>query len=166
MIRIEEILESSRVLMGLSGRSKADALREMTDRLASQGALDDSAEIHRLLMEREALMTTGVKRGFAFPHAFSPQFDKSFLTLGVVAPGGVDYESLDHQPVEFIFLLLGPPNHQTVHLRILARVSRLMGQPNMLETLRQAATAEEVIEVLDETERRLTAYPYSASGKA
>lgn len=164
MIRIEEILESSRVLMGLSGQTKSDVLRAMTDRLAGQGVLQDSAEIHRLLMEREALMTTGVKRGFAFPHAFSTQFDKSFLTLGV-APGGVDYDSLDHQPVEFIFLLLGPPNHQTVHLRILARVSRLMGQPDMLETLREATTAAEVIEVLDETERRLTAYPYSASGK-
>lgn len=164
MIRIEDILEPSRVLMGLSGRSKSDVLRAMTDRLAETGIVNDSAEIHRLLMEREALMTTGVKRGFAFPHAFSPQFDKSFLTLGVV-PGGVDYESLDHNPVEFIFLLLGPPDHQTVHLRILARVSRLMGQPDMLAMLRAAGSVEDVIEVLDDTERRLTAYPYSASGK-
>jgi mannitol/fructose-specific phosphotransferase system IIA component (Ntr-type) len=164
MIRIEDILEPSRVLMGLSGRNKAEVLRAMTDRLAEAGFVSDSAEIHRLLMEREALMTTGVKRGFAFPHAFSSQFDKSFLTLGVV-PGGVDYESLDHNPVEFIFLLLGPPDHQTVHLRILARVSRLMGQPDMLAMLRAAGSVEDVIEVLDDTERRLTAYPYSACGK-
>src|SRR5690242_19358080 len=108
MIRIDDILEPSRVLMGLSGRNKLDVLRAMTDRLAESGFVNDSGEIHRLLKEREALMTTGVKHGFAFPHAFSPQFDRSFLTLGVV-PGGVDYESLDHHPVEFIFLLLGPP---------------------------------------------------------
>jgi mannitol/fructose-specific phosphotransferase system IIA component (Ntr-type) len=164
MIRIDDILEPSRVLMGLAGGSKPEVLRAMTDRLAELGCLSDSGEIHRLLMEREGLMTTGVKRGFAFPHAFSPQFDKSFLTLGVV-PGGVEYDSLDHHPVEFIFLLLGPPDHQTVHLRILARVSRLMGQPDMLELLRGARSVEEVIEVLDDTERRLTAYPYSASGK-
>lgn len=164
MIRIEEILHPSRVLMGLGNQGKSAVLRDMTDRLAGLGAVRDSGEIHKLLLEREALMTTGVKRGFAFPHAFSPQFDKSFLTLGVV-PGGVDYESLDHNPVEFIFLLLGPPDHQTVHLRILARVSRLMGQPDMLELLRAAGSAEDVIEVLDDTERRLTAYPFSASGK-
>jgi mannitol/fructose-specific phosphotransferase system IIA component (Ntr-type) len=164
MIRIEEILQPSRVLMGLGGPDKGTVLRQMTDQLAEQGIVRDSEEIHRLLMEREALMTTGVKRGFAFPHAFSPQFDKSFLTLGVVK-GGVDYDSLDRNPVEFIFLLLGPPDHQTVHLRILARVSRLMSQPDMLQMLRDAATVEAVIEVLDDTERRLTAYPYSASGK-
>lgn len=164
MIRIEEILQPSRVLLGLHGADKDAVLREMTDRLAGQDCVRDSAEIHRLLMEREALMTTGVKRGFAFPHAFSEQFDKSFLTLGVL-PGGVDYESLDHHPVEFVFLLLGPPNHQTVHLRILARVSRLMGQPDMLELLRGASSVAEVLEVLDDTERRLTAYPYSSSSK-
>ena len=151
--------------MGLEGQNKAAVLREMTDRLVALGAIRDSEEIHRLLIEREGLMTTGVKRGFAFPHAFSPQFEKSFLTLGVV-PGGVDYESLDHHPVEYIFLLLGPPDHQTVHLRILARVSRLMGQPDMLELLRAAGSAEGVIEILDDTERRLIAYPFSnASGK-
>lgn len=165
MIRIEEILQSSRILMDLSGASKSEVLRAMTDRLAEQGFVQDSAQIHRLLMERETLMTTGVKQGFAFPHAFSTQFDKSFLTLGVVQ-GGVDYESLDNKPVEYIFLLLGPPNHQTVHLRILARVSRLMGQSDMLELLREARTVEEVMDVLIDTERRLTAYPYSTSEKA
>lgn len=162
MIRIEDILEPARVLLGLTGPTKAEVLRAMTDRLAELGVVKNSAEIHRLLMDRETLMTTGVKRGFAFPHAFSKQFDKSFLTLGVVAGGGVDYESLDGHPVEFVFLLLGPPDHQTVHLRILARVSRLMGQPDMLEALREAkGSVEEVMDVLVGTERRLAAYPYS-----
>ena len=165
MIRIEDILEPSRVLMHLSGENKSEVLRGMADRLTAAGFVKDGGEIHHLLMDREALMTTGVKRGFAFPHAFSPQFEKSFLTLGMIA-GGVDYDSLDHNPVEFIFLLLGPPDHQTVHLRILARVSRLMGQPDMLDLLRAARSVEEVIEVLGDTERRLTAYPYSTSGKS
>jgi len=165
MIRIEDILDPSCVLLGLRATEKAGVLRQMTDRLAELGRVRDGAEIHRLLMERETLMTTGVKRGFAFPHAFSDQFDQSFLTLGIL-PGGVDYDSLDHAPVEFIFLLLGPPNHQTVHLRILARVSRLMGQPDMLEQLRGAHSVEAVLEVLNDTERHLTAYPYSASLKS
>lgn len=165
MIRIEEILHPSRVLMGLGGSSKWEVLREMTDRLAEMNFIRDSEEIYRLLVERESLMTTGVKRGFAFPHAFSPQFDQSFLTLGVI-PNGVEYESLDHHPVEFIFLLLGPPNHQTVHLRILARVSRIMGQTDMLEMLRTAKTVEEVMDVLINTERRLTAYPFSTTEKS
>jgi fructose PTS system EIIBC or EIIC component len=164
MIHIEEILQPSRVLMDLRGAHKSEVLQQMIDRLGQLGMVPDGTEIHRLLMDREGLMTTGVKRGFAFPHAFSMQFDQSFLTLGVVKDG-VDYESLDRQPVKFIFLLLGPPNHQTVHLRILARVSRLMGQPDMLELLRAAHSVPEVLEVLTDTEKRLTAYPFSASEK-
>lgn len=164
MIRIEEILLPSRILLDLRPTDKGDVLRQMTDRLAQLGCVNDGAEIHHLLLDRESLMTTGVKRGFAFPHAFSAQFDRSFLTLGAIR-GGVDYDSLDHYPVEFIFLLLGPPNHQTVHLRILARVSRLMGQPDILDQLRAAQSAQEVTEVLTDTERRLIAYPYSASEK-
>ena len=157
MIRIEEILDPTSVLMDLRATSKSGLLRQMTVRLAEMGLIRDSGEIYRLLMDREKLMTTGVKPGFAFPHAFSDQFDRSFLTLGIVQ-GGVDYDSLDHRPVEFIFLLLGPPDHQTVHLRILARVSRLMGQSEMLGLLREARTEEAVMEVLVNTERHLTAY--------
>ena len=155
MIRIGEILESQHLMLDLSGASKAEVLRRMTECLAAVGSIADCDEIYRRLMERESLMTTGVKRGFAFPHAFSEQIAESFVALGRVR-GGVDYESLDGNPVEFIFLLLGPPSHQSVHLRILARISRLMGQPDILEKLHGAETPADVMELLGETERNMT----------
>lgn len=160
MILIEEMLQPARILMDLPAAGKREVLKAMTDQLESLGLIHDSAEVHKLLMEREALMTTGVKRGFAFPHAFSKQFESSFLTLGRV-PGGVAYDALDGNPVEFIFLLLGPPTHQTIHLRTLARISRLTAQPEMLELLRSATSPENLMELLIESERRLKAYPYS-----
>ena len=162
MIRIDKILDASRILTDLKSGSKPEVLRAMTDWLASQKMLKDSAAIHQLLLDRETLMTTGVKNGFAFPHCFSEEFDESFLTLGIV-PDGVDYESLDGNPVEYIFLLLGPPHHQTVHLRILARISRLMSQPDMLETLRSLKSSEEIMQLFVDTERRLTSLSYYTS---
>lgn len=158
---LEEMLQPSRILFGLPNSNKSEVLRAMTDALAAQGMIRDSGAVHQLLMERETLMTTGVKRGFAFPHTFSPEFDSSFLTLGVI-PGAVDYAALDGAPVEFIFLLLGPPIHQSVHLRTLARISRLTAQPDMLDLLRQATTPEAMMDLLAETERRMKAFAYTS----
>lgn len=163
MIQIEEILDPSRILTDLAGPGKTEVLQTMVSRLAGMGMVGQPDRVIQNLLERERLMTTGVKRGFAFPHTFSPQFDFSFLTLGVV-PGGVDYESLDGNPVEYVFLLLGPPHHQTLHLRVLARISRLTGQPQMLERLRGVQTPEAIMELLGEAEARLQPYASGATG--
>jgi PTS system nitrogen regulatory IIA component len=160
MVHIDEILDPSRVMVDVVGSAKNEVLREMIDRLAATGMISNGEQAHQRIMAREALMTTGVKHGFAFPHAFSEQFDQSFLTLGRVQ--SIDYLALDQAPVDFIFLLFGPPGHQAIHLRILARVSRLTGQPDMLDRMRQTDTADELMEVLLETERSLTAYPYKS----
>jgi mannitol/fructose-specific phosphotransferase system IIA component (Ntr-type) len=115
--------------------------------------------MHRLLMDREELMTTGVRRGFAFPHAFDPRVKESFLSLGVV-PEGLDYASLDGQPVQFIFMLLGPPGNQAVHLRILARVSRLTSQSDVFHLLSEATDPQALIEVIRDSEQQLKTSPY------
>lgn len=162
MIRISEILDASRIFMDLKGHTKQQALQEMTVRLAEQGIVHDHRAVYELLIEREQLMTTGVKRGFAFPHAFSNQFQRSFLSMGC-SRDGIEYQSLDGHPVHFVFLLLGPTHHQTIHLRILARVSRLMGQQDMYATLREAGSSEEVMSIMNSAERQLTSYHYNAS---
>ena len=154
MFRINDILQPSRIFMDLKGADKSEILKDMTDRLVAQNLLTDSEQIHRLLIERERMMTTGVKSGFAFPHVFSEQFDQTFLTLGIVRDG-VDYEALDRQVVEFVFLLLGPPGHQTVHLRILARLSRITGQGGTLVRMRSASRPEQILECLAETEQNI-----------
>jgi mannitol/fructose-specific phosphotransferase system IIA component (Ntr-type) len=163
MIQIEEILVPERILMDLAASGKAEGFERMLERLAALGRVRDAAGVRRLLVERERLMTTGVKRGFAFPHAFSDEFDESFLSIGVFREG-LAYAALDGQPVEFVFLLLGPPSHRPVHLQILARVSRLTGQPEMLEAMRGAGDAGAIMELLIDTERRVTAYPFKTAG--
>lgn len=154
MIRIEDIITPERILTGLEAADKPAVLRQMTDALERLGAIRHSEDVHRMLLERESLMTTGVKRGFAFPHAFSKQFAASFLTLGVV-PDGVPYEALDGEPVEFIFLLLGPPDNQATHLRILARISRMTSAGDLLDLLRAAPDRDTIMEVLLDAQRRL-----------
>jgi mannitol/fructose-specific phosphotransferase system IIA component (Ntr-type) len=150
---LTDILSPDRVFTDLRSMPKVELLREMTRRLAALGELKDPEACAHLLIKREELITTGVKRGFAFPHAFSPQLDRLILTVGVVAQG-TDYEALDGHPVEYVILLLGPPAHQDDHLRVLARLSRITTQPEMLDALREAAGPEAIVEMLLEADRR------------
>jgi mannitol/fructose-specific phosphotransferase system IIA component (Ntr-type) len=163
MVRIDDILDSECILTDLPSTGKSAALRTMTDHLESIGRIANSELIHQLLLEREGLMTTGVRRGFAFPHVFNRNIEHSFLSLGA-APNGIEFDSLDGEPVRFIFLLLGPPGNQSLHLPTLARVSHLTGQPEMLETLGAAATADDLLETLRDCELRLTAWRERAPG--
>lgn len=159
MIRISDILARECLFADLQPGDKSTVLRTMTDRLAALGRISDSAAIHRLLMDREELMTTGVRTGFCFPHAFSLQVEESFLTLGVVREG-MDFQSLDGQPVQFIFLLLGPPDNQAVHLRILARVSRLTGHPDMRRLMLEAGSPDALLQLIHDSEQHLKPATY------
>jgi mannitol/fructose-specific phosphotransferase system IIA component (Ntr-type) len=157
MIRLEQMLHPSRIYIDLAGPDKASVLRALTERLVQAGAIPDGAAALDLLLQREALMTTAVKPGFAFPHAFSPLFACSFLTLGVV-PAGVDFQAMDGRPVHYIFLLLGPPADHTIHLRVLARISRLTSHPDMQKILDRLSGPRELYDTLVELEHRLTVY--------
>lgn len=149
---LSQLISPQRVFLDLSPQPKADLLRTLADRLAAHGDIQDPAALTERLVARERLITTGVKKGFAFPHAFSPQTQRLFLTIARI-PGGADYESLDGDPVEVIFLLLGPESRQDVHLRVLARLSSIARQPGTLEALREAASAGDVIEFLNRNDR-------------
>lgn len=153
---LREILSADRILLDLEPAPKGELLGEMTRRLAEAGAIADAAAVLDLLVKREAMVTTGVKRGFAFPHAFTKHAAELTLTVGVIRKG-TDYESLDGEPVEFVFLLLGPPSRQDLHLRVLARLSRVATEAGMLEALRAATAAGEIANLLNESDRLIAA---------
>ncbi len=153
---LDAIISPRRVFLGLEARPKPELLADLVGRLAELGEVRDPDRLTRLLVKREELITTGVKNGFAFPHAFSPQIDTLILTIGVI-PGGTDYQSLDGNPTEFILLLLGPPSHQDVHLRVLARLSRIATGQGTLEELRSSVLPEAVAALFTESDKRLAA---------
>ncbi len=149
---LNNILSSALIFTDLKPQPKTDLLREMTRRLAEKGVIKDADAMAQRLIEREQLITTGVKEGFAFPHVFSPQVNELTLSVWRVQ-GGTDYESLDGKPVEFIFLLAGPTAHQEIHLKVLARLSRIARTPGTLDALRATKTADEILQFLEQSER-------------
>lgn len=149
---LNKILSSAHIFLDLKPEPKEDLLRTMTRRLADVGVINDAEAMAQRLIDRERLITTGVKEGFAFPHVFSPQVNELTLSVWRV-DGGTDYESLDGKPVEFIFLLAGPTAHQEIHLKVLARLSRIARTPGTLDALRGTKTPDEILEFLEQSER-------------
>lgn len=141
-----EFLSVERIDTDLQGGDKADALRALAGLLAGAGpsghdtAWPTSDEIHRALLQREALGSTGVGDGVAIPHGRLPAID-CFAGALAIRRGGVPFEAVDGRPVSIMFALIGPERAAGEHLKCLARISRVLRDPGVRERLRAAEGA-------------------------
>jgi mannitol/fructose-specific phosphotransferase system IIA component (Ntr-type) len=146
------------VVMELRSRSRVPLFREMVGHLVERGYLRDGEEAINLLLEREKLMSTGIKQGFAIPHAYTRQLAKSLIAVGV-SRLGIDFQSLDGEPVFFVFLLLGPARKKGVHVRLLARLSRVMSLEGFYEALAKAESPRDLVETIRSAENKVLRSP-------
>lgn len=153
-MNIHEFMRPEWVLLdNISASTKEELLTQLVDTLTRQGVLKDSTEVVNALMEREQLMSTGIKKGYAIPHAFTQQLGQSIVCFARI-PQGIDYQSLDGEPVYIIFLLLGPREAQGLHLKLLARLARLLSLSELFHRLMSAKTPDEIITILREEEAK------------
>jgi PTS system nitrogen regulatory IIA component len=136
MLRISEFLHEEMILPELQATDKEGVLREMAHHLcAVTPGLDDAEErVVRALLDRERLGSTGVGEGVAIPHAKVPGIGKLVAVFGR-SPRGVAFDAIDQQPVTLVVLLLVPENSAGLHLKALARVSRLLKNASFRESL-------------------------------
>ena len=153
-MNLTELMREDLICTDLVETSKETILQALVDQLVDRGEVENGDEVLHLLMEREQLMTTGVRTDFAIPHAFSEHARHSVVVLGYVR-AGVDWQSLDQQPVHYVFLLLGRPHSEGSHLRLLARLSRLLSSAAFVHRLAQAQTPGEILEVVAASEAEL-----------
>ncbi len=146
---IADLISPSAVLPSLKVTSKKQALQELARAGAGIAGLDERA-ILEVLIERERLGTTGVGGGVAIPHGKLPGIDRLF---GVFArlETGIDFDAIDDQPVDLIFLLLAPVSAGADHLKALARVSRLLRDKEVCTKLRASGSQEALYALLTET---------------
>lgn len=105
------------------------------------------------LIEREEQVTTGIGHGVAIPHATVEGLDHTRCVI-VQIPDGIDYESLDASPVRVAFLLLSPPHSTGVHLRLLARIARLVESGQLILDVARASDPEQIFEAVEREDRR------------
>ncbi len=149
MIDIADILSPQGVLVDLKPcSSKRQLLKELAQHAA--GLIDiDAQQLLEALMERERLGTTGVGHGIAIPHARLEQLDR---VVGVFAKleEPIDFEALDDQPSDLIFMLLAPNSTDADSLKALARVSRVLRDSGLQQRLRQTTDSDAIYRILTE----------------
>lgn len=147
----DDILKPESVVFNLKARCKREALEIMAE-TASQSCDRPTPEIIATLLEREQLGSTGVGDGVAIPHGKLPGLSKITGVLALLETP-VSFDALDDQPVDLIFLLLAPVNATAAHLKALARVSRLLRDPDTRATFRGADSAEALYVAATESEK-------------
>ena len=147
-MEISDILTPESVVADLRATSKKQALQEIARHAAGVTRLNERA-IFDVLLERERLGTTGVGNGIAIPHGKLNDLDGLYGVFARVEKP-VDFDSIDDDPVDLIFLLLAPEGAGADHLKALARVSRLLRDDKTCQKLRGSDTPEALFAILTE----------------
>ncbi|MEM8590661.1 MAG: PTS IIA-like nitrogen regulatory protein PtsN [Pseudomonadota bacterium] len=143
------LLTDSSVIVDMHATSKKQALQELASK-ASKITGQPERVIFDTLLERERLGTTGVGRGIAIPHGKLPDLNKVYGIFAKLREP-VDFDSVDDQPVDLIFLLLAPTEAGADHLKALARVARLLRNDDLCRKLRGCDHIDGVLALVNET---------------
>ena len=147
-MKILDVLDKEAIIVDLQAKDKIGILNELVAPIARNTGIDQS-EIVRVLMERERLGSTGIGGGIGIPHGKLKNLEKLVLGFGL-SRKGVDFESMDGYPTHLFFLLITPEHATDLHLKLLARVSRLLKKEPLKDMMMKVTSADEVIDIISE----------------
>ena len=150
-MRIKDILSPESMIMDLQATTKDEAINEMADLEVATGIVNNKEKFVESIWAREKESTTGIGGGIAMPHARNEYINKARV-LFAKSEKGVDYDSLDQQPVHLFFMITAPAGADNTHLQALAKLSSLLINPDLVEKLKAAKTAGEVIDLFSQAE--------------
>lgn len=143
MDKWDRVLREKNILVGLRARRNLDAIRELADVLANEPAIEDPKSFIADLIQREKLTTTGIGKGVAVPHTHGDTIDRPILAIGTSIQG-IEFNSMDGEPVHIVALLATPKKHQKQHMELLAALSRLLQHEDVRRALVEAEDAAAV----------------------
>ena len=143
-----DLLSGEDIFTDIKAKSKKQLLQELA-KLACEKAGVDQRDIFDVLLQRERLGSTGVGQGVAIPHGRLVEIEK-IICIFARLEDPIEFEALDDEPVDLVFLLLAPETAGADHLKALARISRLIREPQTLEKLRGSSEASALYSVLTE----------------
>ncbi len=143
---IIDLITPEVIKVGLTSKDKPSVIRELLQILVDAGKITYSDEILDAILKRESLQSTGLEDGIAVPHAKTNLVDSLTLAIGI-APQGIDFDSIDHQPSKLFFLMLAPPDKTGPHIEALAEIARLSRSRAFIFSIVAARTSQEVMEL-------------------
>ncbi|MEY8535009.1 fructose-specific PTS transporter subunit EIIC [Blautia pseudococcoides] len=150
-MRITDLLDKRSISLNGAPKSKKEALDQVVALMAKSGKINDEEAYRKQVYAREEESTTGIGEGIAIPHGKCDAVDRPGLAAMVVKDG-VDFEALDGEPVTLIFLIAAPNTKDNVHLDVLSKLSVLMMDEAFSDSLRNARTVDEFLEIIDKAD--------------
>ena len=154
-MKISEILTKEHIIKDLKSCDKKSVLEELSNFLKDKGEIPNKENLLLALIEREKLGSTGIGENVAIPHAKIREIDK-IITVFARSQIGVEFESLDQKPVNFIYLILAPENSTGQHLKALARISRLFKNASLRESILRANEIDQIYSILVDEDSKFT----------
>lgn len=150
-MKIEDLLSPDLMIMDLKATTQEEAIKEMADLEVKQDVVNNEDEFIKSIWAREKESTTGIGDGIAMPHARNKYINRAAV-LFAKSPKGIDYNSLDGQPVYLFFMITAPAGADNTHLQALAKLSSLLINPDVVSALKAATKPEEVIDIFKKAE--------------
>ena len=152
-MKIMDFLNKKAVSVDIKSTDKEGIVRELINLLSNATEIKNKEELIKAVMSREALGSTGIGQGVGIPHAKSQSVKELVAAFGL-SKNGVDFDSLDGEPVYIFFLLLAPEESAGPHLKALARISRMLKDKYFRELLRKAKDENEVLRIIQEEDSK------------
>ena len=150
-MRITDLLDARSISLQAAPGNKEEALNQAVELMTQRGNISDKAAYRRQVGKREKESTTGIGEGIAIPHGKCAAVSAPGLAAMVI-PGGVDFDSLDGEPVTLLFLIAAPDTEDNIHLDVLGKLSMLLMDEEFTQRLRGANSVEEFIKIIDEAD--------------
>lgn len=152
-MKFSDFVSTDAIRSDVEAGTKQGVIREMAEALVEAGCIAPAEleGIVKAIMKREDLGSTGIGRGVAVPHTKHPSVDRLVGTVAV-SRKGIDFESLDGEPVHLLFLLVSPPDRPGDHLRALENISRQLRDEDFCRRLKASATPADIEHLLEEAD--------------
>lgn len=150
-MKVTDLLKDGFVIAELNGNSKDEVINELIDLFKDDPRVNDIDKVREAVLEREKIMSTGVGKGFAIPHGKTNHVNEILGAFGR-STKPIDYHSLDQQPVNLVFLLVGKDNLVSTHIKLLSRISRMMNKDEFRNSLIEAKSKEEILDLFKKEE--------------
>lgn len=152
-MRITDLLDARSILLDASPKSKSEALDQIVDLMVKSEKINDKEAYRKQVYAREEESTTGIGEGIAIPHGKCDAVTKPGLAAMVVKDG-VDFDSLDGEPVTLMFLIAAPNTEDNIHLDVLSKLSVLLMNEEFTESLRNAKTVKEFMNIINDADEK------------
>ena len=152
-MKIDEILKKESVIANIAGKNKLDVIKEMTVCLRQNNTIKNDQALYANLVEREKLGSTGIGENVAIPHGKSDELTQIIIAFAR-SLSGIDFESLDQKPVHFVCMVIAPAHSTGLHLKALARISRLFKNQTLREGILKAEDSNAIYSILLEEDSK------------